>query len=101
MAQVRPGEMAAGEAITIFFDGPKIGFASAGLDAEAAFAGEGSAVAGDARRQDAIEHIDAASHQFDELGGRAQAHRIARLLGRKKRFGYFDRAKHFWFGLPD
>ena len=101
MAEIGAGEIFAGEAITVFFDGAEVGFVSAGFDADAAFAGEGGAVAGDAGGEDAIEHVNAARDEFDHLGGRAETHRVARLLGGKKRFGDFDGAKHFGFGFAD
>jgi hypothetical protein len=101
MAQVGASEIAAGEAVAVFFDGAEVRFVSAGFNADAAFAGEGGAVSGDAGGQDAIEHVDAASDEFDHLGGRAEAHGVARLVGGKMRFGDFDGAKHFGFRFAD
>src|SRR5262249_31220768 len=74
---------------------------SAGFDADAAFAGEGGAVAGDTGGQDAIEHIDAASDEFDHLGWRAEAHRVAGLVAGEVRFSDFDGAKHFGLRFAD
>ena len=101
MTEISAGEIFAGEAIAGFFYGAEVGFVCAGLDADAAFAGEGGAVAGDAGGKDAIEHIDAARDEFNHLGRRAEAHRVAGLVGGEERFGDFDGAKHFGFGFAD
>src|SRR5262249_56905759 len=44
-------------------------------------AGEGEPVAAVARRQDAVEHVDAACYRLDEVLGRADSHEIARPFG--------------------
>ncbi len=49
------------------------------------------AVAG---RQNAIEHVDAATHRFDQIERRADAHQVARLLLRKKRQRRIERGEH-------
>ena len=99
--QVGASEMAASEAIAVFFDGAEVGFVRTGFDADAALASEGGAVAGDAGGKDAIEHVDAASDEFDHLSGRTEAHRVAGLVGGEMRLGDFDGTKHFRFGFAD
>ncbi len=101
VADVGTSEILTSEAIAVFFDWPEVGFVCATFDADAAFAGEGSAVAGDAGRKYAIEHVDTAGDEFDHLGGRAQAHGIAGLVGGEMRFGDFNGAKHFRLGFAD
>jgi len=101
VAEVGAGKVLAREAIAAFLDRAEVGLICAGLDTDAAFAGEGGAVAGDASGQDAIEHVDAARDEFDHLGGGAEAHRVARLVCRKMGFGDLDGAKHFGFGFAD
>ena len=101
MAQVGAGEVAAGEAVAVVFDGTEVGFVCATFDADAAFAGEGGAVAGDPGRENAIEHVDAASDEFDHLGGCAEAHCVAGLVCGKMGFGDIDGAKHFGFRFAD
>src|ERR1700691_1385755 len=53
------------------------------LDGDFSFRGKQQAVAGGARGQDAIHHIDAQTGVFNDLLGRAYSHHIARLVGGK------------------
>ena len=56
------------------------------------FGGEQAAVAGVARGQHAIHHVDAAGHVFGQLVGHADAHGVARPVARQHGFG---RLHHF------
>ena len=53
------------------------------LHDEASRPGHRHAIAGNARRIDAVEHIDAAHDAFDEMVRRADAHEITRLVLRQ------------------
>ena len=53
------------------------------LQIDRAAAREGLAVAAGAGRQHAVEHVDAARDRLDEIVGRADAHQIARPVGRQ------------------
>ena len=54
----------------------------------------GERVAARARRQDAIEHVDAARHRGEDIVGLADAHQIARLVGGKLDHGFLDGREH-------
>ena len=101
MTQIGACEMLAGEAVAVFFNGAKVGFVCTPFNADAAFPSESGAIAGNARGQNAIEHVDAARDEFDHLGGCAEPHRVPRLVAREMRFGDFDGAEHFGFGFTD
>ena len=50
------------------------------------FMGHGHAVAGDAGREDTVEHVDAAGDAFEQAVGRTDAHQITCLgLGQIRR----------------
>ena len=61
---------------------------------EVAAPGEGLRRAAAACRQDAIEHVDAAPHRADDVGGPADAHQVARPVGRQHRHGDVEDGEH-------
>ena len=71
------------------------------LDVDRAEAGESNAVAAIARRQHTIEHVDAASDGFEEIGRRADAHEITRPLRRQRRRGLADDFEHHALRFAD
>ena len=68
---------------------------------EAAVPGHRHAIAGDARRIDAVKHVDAARDTLDEVVGRADAHEIARLVFRQERRRVFEHFIHEFGRLAD
>ncbi len=60
----------------------------------------GGAVAGDAGWQHAVEHIDAAGDQFEQLVRLAQTHGVAGFVSRQKRCGDFDSFEHVGDRFP-
>ena len=84
VAQVGAAEVAAAVAIAIRIDWFVVFFGMAGgLVAEHAFAGEQHAVAGVARRHHAVEHIDTASNQFEQIPRRSDTHYVAWMVCRQ------------------
>ena len=71
------------------------------LHDETARPGHGHAVARDARRVDAVEHVDAALHALDEAVRRADAHEVARLVLRQKRCRVLEHLVHELLRLAD
>ena len=71
------------------------------LHDETACPRHGHAVACDARRVDAVEHIDAALHALDEAVRRANAHEVARLVLRQKRRRVLEHLVHELLRLAD
>ena len=61
----------------------------------------GETVAPVARRQDAVEHVDAAPDRLDEVLRRADAHEITRLLRRQDRHDTVERRQHQLLALAD
>ena len=64
------------------------------LEVDRPEAGEGEPVPAVARRQDAVEHVDAACHRLDDVLGCADPHEIARPLGRERGGHGLDDAQH-------
>ena len=64
-------------------------------------AGEGLRGAARARRQHAIEHVDAAHDRADDVGGLADAHQIARPVRRQGRHGRVEHREHRRLPLAD
>ena len=69
------------------------------LNVNRAVGRKGLSVAGAAGRMNAIEHIDALSDHFEELGRGAQSHGVSRFVLRQKWLGILNRSEHFLFGL--
>ena len=63
--------------------------------------GEGLGGAAGARRQDAIEHVDAALHRADDVLRLADAHEIARPVAGQRRHGLVEHAEHRLLPLAD
>ncbi|MPM91430.1 hypothetical protein SDC9_138559 [bioreactor metagenome] len=99
MTQVGASEIFAGIAIATFFDWPKVGFIGPAFDADGAFAGKGSPVAGHTGRQNAVEHIHPASDQFDQLCRGAKPHRVAGLVCGQEWLGDLHCLKHLRLGF--
>ena len=84
VAQVGAAEVAAAVAVAIRVDRLVVFFGVAGsLVAEHAFACEEHAVTGIARRHHAVEHVDTATDQFQQVPRRSDAHHIARVVCRQ------------------
>ena len=54
-----------------------------------------------ARRHHAVEHVDAARDRFEDVVGRADAHQIARPVGRQLRRRLLDHRQHHVLRLAD
>ena len=93
--------MAAGETVAACFDWPEVRLVETGFDADRPLVREGRAVARHARWQDAIEHVDAARDQLDQLRRCAQPHRVPRQARRQERLRQFNRLENFRFRLAD
>ena len=68
---------------------------------DGALAGKGLGGAARARRQHAIEHVDAAQHGADQIGGFADAHQIARTVLRQGRDGRIEHRESRRLPLAD
>jgi len=92
MPKIRTSVAAANGTGTLRIDGALVVDVARVLDEHAPLAGVEAGVAGSARGKNAIHHIDAESDVVGDLFGAADAHEIARPVGRKKS-GYFG--SHF------
>ena len=63
--------------------------------------GEGLAVAARARRQHAIEHVDAAQHRAHDIVRLAHAHQIVRSVGGQMRHRRVERVEHRGLAFTD
>src|SRR3546814_9515735 len=52
-------------------------------------------------RQHAVEHVDAAPDRADDVGGLADAHEVARPLGRQVRHRHVERLEHRRLAFAD
>ena len=69
---------------------------------ELAAAGKGLRRAAAARRHHAVEHVDAALHRADDVGRPADAHQVARPVGRQHAAGVTSSvAEHRLLALAD
>src|SRR5581483_5067983 len=84
--------MAAGVAVAVLFNRLMNGAEARRLNIDAAIARKKSAVASDARGQDAIKHVHAQTDAHHQIFGRADAEQVPRLM-----IGQFGRnmAQHF------
>src|SRR5207244_5409738 len=87
VVEVRAGETPAGIARALFIERAGSVAMARVADLEIAVAREEPAVPRIARRQHAIEEIDAGGHRLDQILRRAHAHEIARPLLRQLRRG--------------
>ena len=58
-------------------------------------------MAAGARRQHAVEHVDAARDRFEDVVGRADAHQVARAVGRQLRHHRLEHVEHHRLRLAD
>ena len=82
MAQISSGIMTTGVALAIGFQRLCVVFVARVTDVDGAAASEQLSVSGIACRQNAIEHIGAKRHKFDEICRRTDTHDIPRLAFR-------------------
>lgn len=101
MPHVGAGKIPATIAGATLFHGAKIIGVATGLDGNGAVAGKGGAVAGMARRHDAVEHIDSAGNAFDDLNPVADAHQVTGMGSGDVGDGEIDSAHHFGFRFTD
>src|SRR6266704_2480430 len=85
--QVAAREMRARVAPAALIERVRIVAIAGVADLDVAAAGEEPAIAGVARRQHAVEHVDSGRDRLDDILGRADAHEIARLVGGEPRRG--------------
>jgi hypothetical protein len=83
VSQVRPRVVPAGIAAALRIEGTVVLGVPGVPDIETSLAGEELAVPGVARRQHAVEHVDAARDALDQVLGRARAHEIPRPIRRQ------------------
>ena len=89
MPKIRTSVATANGTGTLRIDGALVVDVAGVLDEHAALGGVEAGVAGSARGKNAIHHIDAESDVVGDLFGAADAHEVARPVGRKKG-GYFS-----------
>src|SRR5512136_2471432 len=99
VAEVGPGEGPAGVAGAGLVEGPLVPGVLPVLDGHPAPAREQRAVAGVARRQDAIEEVDAPRHGLDDVLDVAHAHEVAGPVGRQERMAELERLEEPRLGL--
>ena len=61
----------------------------------------GHAISGNTRREYAVEHIDAASHAFDEAVRRADTHEVSGFIHRQELGGVLQNVIHEVMRLTD
>ena len=85
MADIGARIVAARITLTTFFNGMEIVGILGVAHGQAARMGHGHAVAGNARREDAVKHIDAAGDAFEQAVRRADAHEVTGFILRQIR----------------
>src|SRR5690349_14189956 len=80
MADIRSREATARGTVAPFIERARIGAKLSALDVDASLGRERRAVPSHARRRDAIEEIDTATHTFDEILRKAHAHQVSRPI---------------------
>ena len=85
MAQIGARIAAASRTLTCRVNGARVFCVTSVLDEDAAVPGEKASVAGAARWEDAIHHVDAAGNVIGDLLGASHAHEVTGLFGGKKR----------------
>ncbi len=58
-------------------------------------------MAAGAGRHHAVEHVDAARYRLDDIVRRADAHQVARRVGRQRRHGHVEHRQHRRLWLAD
>src|SRR5690242_21743807 len=84
MPDVRPAEAGAGRARAAVVERTRIPGEPRVPEVESALPREGAPGSGRARRQHAVEHVDAARDHLDHAFGVADAHEVPRLPGREE-----------------
>ena len=101
MVDIGAGMALACGACTGLVDGPLIVEVAGVPHIDGAASSDGLAGAARAGRDDAIEHIDASLDRSDDIVGPADAHEIARPVGRKMRQRRIKDAKHLVLAFTD
>ena len=101
MVQIARAVGLAGGAVATRFQGTALGAEARGADVHAALAGVKAAVAGGAGGQDAIKHIDATRHAFQQIFGRTDAQQVARLAIGQFGDGGLQHGPHQVFGFAN
>lgn len=101
VVQVAARELGAGVAGARWVERAGVELVAGVLDLDVAVAGEQVAVAGIAGRHHAIEHVDAGGDRIHQVLRRADAHQVARLVGRQLRRRMGKNARHVFLGLAD
>src|SRR5690606_4153548 len=101
MAQIGARVVAARVAVAARIDRTRIRTEAAVADIDHAFAREQLAIARVARRNDAVEHVDAAGDGGDEIARRPDAHEVARTILRQMRLERLEDLEPLGLGFPD
>jgi len=101
VVQIGAGKVARRRAAALCIERPRIGGVVGVLDIDRAETRKCQSMAAVARRHDAIEHVDAAGDRFEQIGGCADTHQIARLVGRQHRGGLANDFEHDVLRLAD
>src|SRR5919106_4766615 len=100
MAQVRAREAGARRAGAVLVERPRIAGEARVAEVEAAGPGERGARPRRARRQDAVEHVDAALDDSEDALRVADAHEVAGTVGGQERSRPAGRIEHLLASLP-
>ena len=101
MMQVGSAEIAAGVAVATLIERARIGAVAGVSYLDVAVTRVQPAVARIARRQHAVEHVDAVADRLDDVFRRADAHQVARLVVRQPRRDMGFDAAHCLLRLAD
>src|SRR5215211_690664 len=101
MTEIRARVSPAYGAATRFVERPRIVGPLCVLDVQPAARRESLACAAIARRQNAVEHIYSTRDGFDQIFGRADAHKVPRRLFRHSWGDVFNHFKHHRLLFPD
>src|SRR2546421_9959618 len=101
MAQVSARVAAADRARAKLVQGARVGRPARVLDVQLSARGERLPVATVARRDDAVEHVNAARDALDQVFRRADAHQVARRVRRHLWRDPFDDLVHHFLLLAD
>src|SRR3954463_1293242 len=99
MADVRTREAPACRAVTFLVERSRIRPVLGALDVDPSIRRERGAVAAHARWRDAIEQVDAPAHAFYQILRKADAHQVARTIGRKRAVYHLEDAVHVRLGF--
>src|SRR6187551_1252767 len=85
----------------VFFERARIVPVARILDRKFAVPGEDLPVSGVARRDHAIEHVDATAHRRQDVARHADSHQVARTFGGERWANLCERAVHLGNWLTD